>query len=371
LRLNKEWKPDIIVACDWQTGLIANYLKTEYKDDPLVSGIATVFSIHNLGYQGMFDHRFVQELDQDDGHSPVPGFDSDRLNKINSMRRGVMYADMVTTVSPTYAHEILTPQYGELLDGILRERRNALIGILNGIDYKVWNPKKDPFIVQSYDADSLDDRAKNKAVLQERMGLENDKNAFVIGIASRLSHQKGFDLLMPIADTILNEMPVQFAVVGTGDSDIMAFFRSLEAKYPRRVAAHLSFDEVLPHIIFAGADAALMPSRFEPCGLTQMEAMRMGAVPIVRETGGLADTVEDYDPGKDTGTGFTFEKYDSSSLMIALIRAMENSRNKKEWQEIVRRGMQADYSWEQSAQKYVEAFERVTELHARGIVDKR
>lgn len=365
LRVHKEWQPDVIVAADWQTGLIANYLKTEYRNDPVVSRIAVVYSIHNLMYQGMFDHRFVPEMDYDDGHSPVPAFESDRLGKINCMRRGVMYADMVTTVSPTYAKEILTPEYGELLDGLLRERRNVLSGILNGIDYRSWNPELDPYIMYRYSKDDLDQRARNKTVLQERLGLENDKNAFVIGIASRLFKQKGFDLLRPIADIIMQEMPVQIALVGTGDADIMGFFHDLESKYPGRVAAHLSFDPVLPHVIMAGADAALVPSQFEPCGLTQMEALRMGAVPIVRETGGLADSVSDYDPDKETGTGFVFEKFDSSSLMIALIRAFENFRNKKEWAKLVRRGMSQDFSWEVSAKKYLSVFDRAAELHDR------
>lgn len=365
VRSHKDWKPDVIVACDWQTGLIANYLRTEYRDDPTVNKIATIFSIHNLTFQGMYDHRFVQEMDYDDGHSPVPAFESDRLNKINCMRRGIMHADMVSTVSPTYAREILTPDYGELLDGILRERRNVLTGILNGIDYKIWNPESDPYIMYPYSRDDLHGRARNKAVLQERMGLESNKDAFVIGIASRLTKQKGFDLFMPIANTIMQELPVQLAVVGTGEADIMGFFNDLASKYPRRVATHLAFDGVLPHVIFAGADAALMPSQFEPCGLTQMEALRMGAVPIVRKTGGLADTVKDYDPDKDTGTGFVFERYDSDSLMIALIRAFENFRNKKEWTKIQTRGMSENFSWHESAKRYVDAFNRAIDLHAR------
>ncbi len=371
LRLNRDWHPDVIVTCDWQTGLVSNYLKTDYRDDPLVNDIATVFSIHNISYQGMFDHRFVQEMDFDDGHSAIPAFESDRLNKINCMRRGIMHADMVTTVSPTYAREILTPEYGEGMDGILRERRNVLTGILNGIDYGIWNPETDPYIVYPFSKDDSAQRGKNKAVLQERLGLENNKDAFVVGIASRLTKQKGFDLLVPIADIIMQELPLQIAVVGTGDSEIMGFFHELESKYPRRVAAHLSYDSILPHIIFAGADAALMPSQFEPCGLSQMEALRMGAVPIVRKTGGLADSVKDYDPNKEAGTGFTFSKYDSSSLMIALIRAVENFRDKKEWAKIVSRGMSENFSWEQSAAKYVKVFDRARELMARELAKRK
>ncbi|HEU0081049.1 MAG TPA: glycogen/starch synthase [Candidatus Paceibacterota bacterium] len=364
-RLSKDWVPDVIVACDWQAALLVNYLKTEYKSNPQVNGIATVYAIHNLYYQGMFDHRFIQEMDYDDGRSPVPAFEDPRLAKINCMRRGIIHADMVTTVSPTYAKEILTPDYGELLDTLLRERRNVLTGILNGIDYAVWDPKRDPYIVHKYDKDSLSVRAKNKAVLQERFGLEKDKGSFLIGIASRLTKQKGFELLYPIFETLMRELPIQLAVVGSGDAEVMGFFHGLETKYPGRVAAHLSFDAILPHLIFAGADAVLVPSQFEPCGLVQMEAMRMGAVPIARRTGGLADSVQDYDAEDDSGTGFTFEKYDSSSLMIALIRAYENFKDKKEWAKISRRAMESDFSWDTSAEKYLEVFERALSLRQR------
>ncbi len=365
LRTHKDWKPDVIVACDWQAALLVNYLKTEYKNNPQVNDIATVFAIHNLYFQGMFDHRFVQEMDYDDGHAAIPAFESDRLSKINSMRRGIMHADMIVTVSPNYAKEILTKEYGELLDGLLRERRNVLTGILNGIDYTVWDPNNDPYIMHKYDEDNLEQRAKNKAVLQERFSLERNKNAFIIGISSRLAKQKGFDLLFHISDTILKELPVQIVVVGTGEADIMGFFHGLEERYPGRVAAHLSYDSILPHLVFAGADVVLVPSQFEPCGLVQMEAMRMGAVPIVRKTGGLADSVKDYDPDKGTGTGFTFEKFDSMSLMIALIRAFENFRNKKEWSKLIKRGMSEDFSWDKSAEKYLLVFKRAKELLER------
>jgi starch synthase len=365
LRVHKEWKPDVIVACDWQAALLVNYLKTEYRNNPQVNDIATVFAIHNLYFQGMFDHRFVQEMDYDDGHSAIPAFEDIRLPKLNSMRRGIMHADMIVTVSPNYAKEILTKDYGELLDGLLRERRNVLTGILNGIDYTVWDPTSDPYIVHKYDKDSLDHRAKNKAVLQERFSLERNKNAFVIGISSRLAKQKGYELLYSTMDTIMKELPAQLVVVGTGEADLMGFFHNLEERYPGRVAAHLSYDSILPHLVFAGADVVLVPSQFEPCGLVQMEAMRMGAVPIVRKTGGLADSVKDYDPDKGVGTGFVFEKFDSMSLMIALIRAFENFRNKKEWSKLIKRAMSEDFSWDKSADKYIEIFRRAKELRER------
>ncbi len=365
IRSKTGWTPDVIVSCDWQAGLIPNYMRTEYAEDPVISKIASVFSIHNLTFQGMFDHKFVQEMDFDDGHSAIPGFNQPRLGKINWMRRGIMYADYVNTVSPNYAREIMTPEFGELLDDLLRERRAFLTGILNGIDYGLWDTENDPYINNQYSVNNLDERQKNRTVLQERFGLPIDKNAFIACIISRLNKQKGFDLLFPILKNLIQELPIQLIVVGEGESDIMGFFNELEKEYPSKVATHLKFDKVLPHIVLAGADVILVPSKFEPCGLVQMEAMRMGTIPIVRKTGGLADSVEDYNPDKATGSGFVFEKYDSSSLMIAFIRAFENFRDKKKWKELMKRAMQKDFSWDNSAKKYSELFVRAVEFRYR------
>ena len=363
IRQSQDWVPDVIVCLDWQIGLLPNYLKTVYRTDPILSKIATVFSIHNLYFQGMFDHHFVSEMDFDDGHSPVPGFNNPRLAKINCMRRGIIYADSINTVSPNYAREIMAKEYGELLDDLLRERKAVLSGILNGIDYEVWNPEQDAYITTRYTEKNLSQRVKNKAILQDRFGLKQDKDAFVVSVVGRLTKQKGLDLFMNIADLLLQEIPLQLVVVGEGESELMGFFHDLETKYPGKVAAHLKFDSVLPHLVYAGADVTLVPSRFEPCGLVQLEAMRMGCIPIVRKTGGLADSVEDYDPERRTGTGFVFEKFDSSSLMIALIRAFENFKDKKKWAELEKRAMKKDFSWTQSAKKYVELFQRAIEIH--------
>jgi starch synthase len=370
LRLDTHWTPDIIVAADWGMGYLPNFARTIYKDDPVISKIRTVFAIHNLYHQGMFDHKFVNEMDYDDGHSPIPAFEDERLGKINALRRGIMCADAITTVSPTYAKEILTKDFGEMLDELLKERRGVLQGILNGIDYEYWNPKTDPYVIHHYGPTTLETRLKNKQVLQERFNLPANKNTFVIGIVSRLSAQKGFDLFKHIADTLLQELPMQLIVVGEGDGEIMSFFKDLEARYPQKVATHLKFDNVLPHLMYAGADAVLVPSKFEPSGLTQMEAMRMGAIPIVRKTGGLADSVEDYNPNKQSGTGFVFERFDSSSLMIALIRAFENYRDKKNWQGLQKRAMAQDFSWDSSAKKYIEFFERAIQFNKRNTPEK-
>jgi starch synthase len=358
LKYKSAWIPDVIVCSDWQTALIPNLLKTEYKDDPRLSKVVSVFSIHNLYFQAMFDHRFVAEMDADDGHSPVPSFNDPRLQKTNCMKRGIMFADAINTVSPNYAREIMTAEYGELLDELLRERKAVVSGILNGIDYAVWNPEKDPLIPNQYGIKNVEVRSKNKTALQERFGLAADKDAFLVSIVGRMSKQKGLDLLFPILETLLKELPVQFVIVGEGETEIMGFFHELETKFPGRVAAHLKFDKTLPHLIFSGADVVLVPSRFEPCGLTQIEAMRMGTIPIVRKTGGLADSVEDYNPDKGSGTGFVFEKFDSSSLMIAFIRAFENFRDKAKWKLLEQRAMNEDFSWEYSAKKYAALFSR-------------
>ena len=352
-----DWKPDIIVSSDWQTGLVPNYMKTLYKDDPIISKIVSVFSIHNLYFQAMFDHRFVSEMDNDDGKSPIPPIVGDgRMVKINPMRRGIMHADAINTVSPNYAKEILTKEYGELLEDLLRERRSVLAGILNGIDYEVWNPATDSAIAAKYDVEHILERAKNKSALQERFGLADDKDVFVLAIVSRLTKQKGFDLLPNVMDTLLRELPIQLVVVGDGETDLMGYFQDLATKHHGRVATHLQFDPVLPHPVFAGADAFIMPSRFEPCGLTQMEAMRMGTIPIVRKTGGLADSVDDYDPSHEIGTGFVFEKFDSMSFLIAVVRAYETFRDKKAWTSMVVRALEKDFSWDVSAEKYVKFF---------------
>jgi starch synthase len=363
IKQSAQWVPDVIVALDWECGLIPNYLKTTYKEDLILSQIASNFSIHNLCYQATFDHHFVSEMDFDDGHSAIPGFNNPRLGKINMMRRGIMYADTINTVSPNYAREIMTKEYGELLDDLLRERRAVLSGILNGIDYDISNPKTNPHVAHPFDISSINNRAKNKAVLQERFSLPIDKNAFIMASVGRLSKQKGLDLLYNIADVLLDELPIQFVILGEGESDIMGFFHDLETRHPGKVALHLKFDSVLPSLIYAGADVVILPSRFEPCGLVQMEAMRMGCVPIVRKTGGLADSVEDYDPAKEEGTGFVFEKFNSNSLLISLIRAFENFRDKGKWQELQKRAMEQDFSWKTSAKKYADLFNRAIKIH--------
>lgn len=349
IRASKDWVPDVIVANDWQTGFLISDLHTRYKDDMRLRRIATVFVIHNLYYQGNFDHRFVAEMDYDDGHSPLPSFFDPRLLKINGMRRGIMHADIVSTVSPTYAREIMTPDYGELLDDLLRERRSRVYGVLNGIDYDEFNPATDEYLAANYDSNHIELRKGNKRELQARFGLEQASDIFLLAIVSRLTEQKGIDLLFSVADPILRELNLQFVVQGAGDSKYMGFFKELETKYPGRVGTNLAFDPVLPRLVYAGADAILIPSKFEPAGLVQIEAMRYGAVPIARKTGGLADTVRET-------SGFLFKEFDSFALMVAVTRAYENYRHASIWKLIQKRAMERDFSWAKSAEAYARLF---------------
>lgn len=357
LRNNIEWTPDVIVASDWQGGLIPNFLKTEYAEDPVLRKIASVFSIHNLYFQGKFDHRFINELEYDDGRSTIPPIGDPKLLKTNFMRRGIRFADAINTVSPTYAKEITTPEFGELLDPLLQDRRAHLFGILNGIDYIQNDPENNPNIDFHYSVKSLSERRKNKVVLQRKFNLEEDDSIPIFAIVSRLTSQKGLVLLKDTIEPLLDNYKFQLIVLGTGESIFLSFFTELEKKY-KQVATHLSFDNILPHVIYAGADVVLIPSKFEPSGLTQMEAMRYGALPLVRKTGGLADSVIGYDPCEEVGTGFTFEKYDKYAFFGAFVEAIQTYKYKDIWTQIQKRAMAANFSWDKSAVEYVGLFKK-------------
>ena len=369
IRTNEEWRPDVIVASDWQGGFIPNYIKTVYKDDPILSKIATVFSIHNLYFQGSFDHRFISEMDYDDGQSEMPPIGDPRIMKMNFMRRGIRYADVINTVSPNYAREITTPEYGELLDNLLQERRSRLFGILNGINYDDYDPETDSQISFKYNAKNLKERFKNKEILRQKFNLPQGDNKFILGMVGRITEQKGFDILMEAIEPMLNNFDFEMVVVGQGDSKYMSFFTELEKNYPN-IKTHLSYDAILPRFVFAGADAILIPSKFEPCGLTQMEAMRYGAVPIVRKTGGLADSVENYNPANETGTGFVFEKFDKYALFGTIVRALEAYKYPKFWEGIQKRAMAANFSWSASAKEYVEIFKKAIDFNLQSTQSK-
>ena len=300
----------------------------------------------------MFDHRYVTELDYDDGQSPIPSFFDPRIYKINGMRRGILYSNEISTVSPTYAKEIMTKDYGELLDDLLREKRAHISGVLNGIDYESLDPETDVNLAANYSSKNLETRIKNKLELQARFNLPQNKDVPLFCIASRFVEQKGFDLFFSVLEPAIRELKIQLVILGSGDAKYMGYFKELAEKLPHQVSAHLNFDTTLPRLIFGGADIILIPSKFEPCGLSQIEAMRYGVIPIVRKTGGLADSVADFNPTTGKGTGFTFDHFDSLSLALTMARALEDYRNKPLWKKIQTQAMAQDFSWTKSANEY-------------------
>jgi starch synthase len=358
------WQPDIVHCNDWHTAIIPNLLRATWQDNPFYAETATVFSIHNLAYQGIFERRLLCMAGL--GGDLAPSHLGEGPGLVNLVSRGILYADVVTTVSPTYAREILTPEYGEGLDGVLRARQERLFGILNGLNTDQFDPATDPHLVTPYDLHSLERKVENKLALQREGGLVPDPSIPLAGIVSRLAKQKGFDLLEPILGPLLDEAGLQMVLLGTGDEHYQGFFRRVAERYPGQLAIVLGFDVGLAQRIYAGADLFLMPSRYEPCGLGQMIAMRYGTVPVVRRTGGLADTVADYSPQTGEGNGFVFERYTPHACFVALLRAMEAFRRPAEWRLLQHRGMEADYSWGVSARQYVEVYRRAQALRASG-----
>lgn len=355
-----DWAPDVVHCHDWHTAIIPNWTKTVYRDDPYLGKTASVYTIHNLAYQGIFGYRILEVAGvAEEGflYPEVP----ELANVVDLMGRGIIYADVVSTVSPRYAREILTPAFGERLDPILRERKDRLYGILNGVDTVEFDPATDTHIATHFDAFSLEDRPANKRALQEQMRLPVDERVPLLGIISRLTDQKGFDLLDQIAVPLI-EQGVQLVVSGTGDQHYHSMFQRLAARYPQQVSVNLTFNVEMSQRIYAGSDMLLMPSRFEPCGLTQMLAMRYGSIPVVHSTGGLADTVKEFDPVTNDGNGFSFACYDPFHLFAAIVRAIEVYKFPHIWQELMQRAMLADYSWDASAEQYVALYRRAQEL---------
>lgn len=355
---HETWVPDVIHVNDWHTSLIPQLLKTEYENDHVLSKIGTVLSIHNIRYQGMFDYRFASELDFDDGKSRIPGFFSDRLVKINPLKRGIIYSDVINTVSPTHAVEILTEDHGEGLHKLLQEMRTKVFGILNGIDYDDFDPSRDPLVVENYTVDTMQKRVANKLALQKEFQLIEDKDVPIFAFSNRFASQKGLDLMSLVLEPFLNEHNSQLVVNGGGDGRYIEYFLRLSQKYPGRVGVNLQANFTLPRHIFSGADAILMPSKYEPCGMVQMEAMRYGCIPIVRHTGGLADTVEDYNPTEDVGSGFVFDEYDSYALFSAMVRVIESYKYKDFWKRLMIRAMSQNFSWKASAIEYEKLYNR-------------
>lgn len=357
------FQPDIIHANDWHTGYLPNYLSELAKEHPSIGKVATLLSVHNL-FQGNFDFEHASEMDFDDGKSALAPFFSDQFLKQNPLKRGTIYSDLVNTVSETYAREIMTEEYGKNLASLFKELQTKIFGVLNGLDYTDFNPQTDKLIKRNFTARSINGRVENKKDLQKHFGLEVNPDKPLLAFWGRLNWQKGIDLIMATMDFILGELDAQLIVMGKPDDDAYRkFFTELEQKYPGKVGTHLMANFALPRKIASGADMFLAPSRYEPGGIVVIEAMRYGCVPIVRDTGGLADAVEDFDPKKDVGTGFKFKRYAPEGLLVAIVRAIEAYRNRNQWMRLVRRMMEVDFSWKESAKKYVDLYTRAVEFH--------
>lgn len=350
--------PDLIHCHDWQTGLIPVYLKAYYADQEFYKDIKTVMTIHNLKFQG----RWIMSEIKDVTGLGDEYFTDDKLELYGDgsfLKGGIVYADAVTTVSDTYAEEIKTPFYGEGLDGLLKARSGDLRGIVNGIDYEEYNPKTDKHIEVNYDVtDFRKNKIKNKRALQRELGLVPDDGKLLIGMVSRLTSQKGLDLVSYVMDELCANENVELVVLGTGEEQYENMFRHFAWKYEGRVSANIFYSEALSHKVYAACDAFLMPSLFEPCGLSQLMSLRYGTLPIVRETGGLKDTVEPYNEYEKTGTGFSFANYNAHEMLDAINYAQHIYFDKKrEWNKMVERAMKADFSWKASAKKYEEMYD--------------
>lgn len=347
-----DFKPDIIHCHDWQTGLLPVYLKNEFAANPFFWGIKSIITIHNLKFQGIWDKEWVQGVSglTDDLFTP----DKLEFNKdANMLKGGLVYADYITTVSDSYANEIQNDYYGEGLNGLLSARHFDMQGIVNGIDYNAYDPDTDGKIYCHYNAENFRKKKfNNKLKLQEELGLAVDKKKYMIGLISRLTDQKGLDLINHVMEGIIDDY-TQFVVIGTGDPQYENMFRHYAWKYPDRVSANICYSDDLAHKLYAAADAFLMPSRFEPCGLTQLISFRYGTVPIVRETGGLRDTVKAYNEYENSGDGFSFSNYNADEMLSVINYSKHIFFDKKrEWNQMVDRGMANDFSWNASKYKY-------------------
>lgn len=356
------FSPDIVHANDWHTALLPIYLKTLYSWDQQRFGhTKTILTIHNIAYQGIFPSEVVGNL----GLEPYSGllYQEDLAKgMVNFLKTGLLYTDVISTVSPTYAQEIRTETFGEGLEGLLRERSASVVGILNGVDYTSWNPQEDAYIAQQYGPDDVaEGKRANRDHLLKQMGLPPaGDNVPVLGIVSRLVAQKGFELTMEALPDALRYLDMRFVVLGTGESRFEEHFQWLQKAFPQKVCYYRGYSEKLAHMIEAGADIFIMPSRFEPCGLNQMYSLKYGTPPLVRKTGGLADTVEHWREPAGEGTGFVFEHYDSTGFAWALKEALTAYKNPEGWAQLRQNGMAKDYSWERQAAEYEKLFLALT-----------
>jgi starch synthase len=350
-----DWKPDIIHCNDWQTGMIPVLYKLQYEKDPFYHNIKTVFSIHNLLFQGNYDPNILGDLFGLD-YAPYRNGSLELYGALSFMKGAINYSDKIGTVSNTYANEIQTPQYGEKLDGLLQSRSRDLVGIVNGIDYTIYNPETDRLIYANYNAKNMEDKVENKKKLQEALGLPVNAELPMIGLVSRLTNQKGLDLITNIIDRLLQQ-DVQLVVLGSGDNYYEEHFKYVQSKYSGKVSVNIKFDDTLAHRIYAASDMFLMPSLFEPCGLGQLIALRYGAIPIVRETGGLKDTVKNYDKNTEEGNGFSFTDYNGEDLFYTVQTALEVYKDKKAWNKLIVQAMNSDNGWEKASREYKELYE--------------
>lgn len=354
-----DWQPDIIHCNDWQTGMIPVMLRLEYaRKDLFYAGMRTVYSIHNILFQGCYDKEILPELFGYD-YEPYKNKSLEFDHGVSFMKGGINYSDLISTVSNSYAQEIKTPDYGERLDGLLRCRENALRGIVNGIDYDEFNPENDPYIFKQYNVATLKEKLTNKQELQKELGLYQSRTTPMIGMVTRLTSQKGIDLIVNIADRLLQQ-DVQLVILGTGDKHFEDHFKWLDYRYGNKVSANIKFDNALAHKIYASSDMFLMPSLFEPCGLGQLIALRYGTIPIVRETGGLRDTVQAYNQFDETGNGFSFANFNADEMLNIIQYAMGIYYDKRQWNKIIRHAMNSDNSWSKSADAYLNMYNELS-----------
>lgn len=350
-----DYKPDVIHLHDWHTAFASVFLKSHFLHDNYYSDMKTLFTVHNLHYQGVFSKSILDNiLDLGLEHFTVDSLEYN--GAVNSMKGGLVYSDKISTVSRSYAKEITYPYFGEGLDGVLRKREKDLTGIVNGIDEELYNPKEDEYIYKQYSYKTIEDKLKNKTKLQKDLGLKVDKNIPVIAIISRLVPIKGMDLIMHAMEEILSTLDVQIVVLGTGDKNYEDGFKYFAHKYSDKLSANIRFNNELAHKIYAGSDIFLMPSQLEPCGLSQLISLRYGTIPIVRETGGLRDTITYYDKKTDTGNGFTFKTFNAHDMLFTIKNAIELYQDKKTWEKIIKNAMSGDYSWDKSASEYIEIY---------------
>jgi starch synthase len=355
-----KWSPDIIHCNDWQTGLLPLFVKDNYSWDRMFDNTSFLFTIHNIGYQGIFSQKtvFAAEIKEDLARTGGP---VEMNGNVNFMKAGILFSDIINTVSPTYAKEILTPEYGAGLENVLKSREADLFGVLNGVDYNVWDPSNDKLIPFRYNRDYLSGKTKNKKFILEHFKIGFDDDTPLIGIISRLVSQKGFDIVGDVFNQ-LTHLDARWVILGSGEYKYEQIFSQAANKYPDRFAVYIGYNNELSHLVEAAADIFLMPSRYEPCGLNQIYSMKYGTVPVVRKTGGLNDTVQDWheykSAGKETGTGFSFDDYSGQALYTTLYRALDTFHDKTVWKKIQRNGMSRDYSWESTARYYIDLYQK-------------